>query len=256
MEWRDIIYEDIHTRYEVSDSGLVRNKETGKFLRQYNDSKGYKRVYIVLKTGYGKNVKVHRLVATAFISNKNNLPMVNHIDGIKSNNNVFNLEWCTAKHNSQHAIKIGLFNGPKPRLGTSSNFCTVNNEQTVHEICQLLQNGEYSYKEIFDITGIKKRTVQAIKRGEIWQHISCKYDIKTSRTKHSNGSVRHDEYFNTIDRAIIRGENNSVIVSRLIDNGFTERDARSLLSNRKRSIKNGTSMVQNTIYIDEGIEIF
>ena len=53
-------------------------------------------------------MRVHRLVAKAFIENKKELPLINHIDGNKLNNNVKNLEWCDYSHNIKEAYRIGL----------------------------------------------------------------------------------------------------------------------------------------------------
>lgn len=78
-------------RFEVSTYGRV--KKNGRLLRQH-DSKGYK-----VAAGIG----VHRFVAITFLPNPDNLPVVNHIDGNKSNNNVDNLEWMSHTDNIRHS---------------------------------------------------------------------------------------------------------------------------------------------------------
>lgn len=93
-------YEDL---YEVSDTGLVRNKVSGKILKPSKDKYGY--LYINLwKKGKYKTYRIHRLVARAFIPNPLNLPQVNHIDENKFNNNVDNLEWCDCQYNIDYSV--------------------------------------------------------------------------------------------------------------------------------------------------------
>ena len=97
-EWRDIAeYEDI---YEVSSLGNVRNKKTKRILKPALRG-GYTFVGLC-KDSKGKTFPVHRLVATAFIPNPENKPQVNHIDKVRNNNCVNNLEWCSASQNSAH----------------------------------------------------------------------------------------------------------------------------------------------------------
>ena len=90
----------------VDDNGRQYNKTLGgKQMKQNIHSKGYKIVSLT-KDGKTKSVFVHRIVAEAFIPNKNNLPMVNHKDEDKTNNFVENLEWCTAKYNRSYGKGI------------------------------------------------------------------------------------------------------------------------------------------------------
>lgn len=100
-EWKRIIIDNIETNYSISNYGNVRNDETNKIFSQSNQL-GYQFVGIKVKNKT-KRMRVHRLVASAFIPNPENKPYVNHIDGNKSNNHVSNLEWVTPSENTKHA---------------------------------------------------------------------------------------------------------------------------------------------------------
>lgn len=104
--------------YAVSDDGRVfslkrtiidkngmRKTLKEKILKPKTKLGGYKMVNL-RKDSNGKMFLVHRLVMIAFVENKNNKPFVNHIDGNPSNNNLFNLEWCTASENNTHAYRV------------------------------------------------------------------------------------------------------------------------------------------------------
>ena len=110
--WKDIPnYEGL---YQVSNLGNVRSLNhyasngikdiiyKGKIL---NQNKHYKNDYmsvILSNNGKYKRFLVHRLVASAFIPNNDNLPCINHKDENKTNNKVENLEWCTHKYNNNY----------------------------------------------------------------------------------------------------------------------------------------------------------
>lgn len=90
-----------YPNYEISATGQVRNRNTGRLLKQFiKESKGgsYKGVFLYNADGR-RMLLVHRLVAETFIPNPEHLPQVNHIDENSLNNKAENLEWCTAKYN-------------------------------------------------------------------------------------------------------------------------------------------------------------
>ena len=104
--WKDIKgYEGL---YQISSYGKVMIISSGKMLKPEITEKGYLR-YELNKNGKRKRFKAHRLVGMNFIENNNNLPQINHKDGIKTNNHVSNLEWCDNSHNVRHAVRLGLY---------------------------------------------------------------------------------------------------------------------------------------------------
>lgn len=111
-QWKPIDWADGH--YEVSDHGRVRScadviqRSGSTILKGHIDQKGYERIKVTVN-GLSRTMKVHREVARAFVPNENNLPQVNHINGVKTDNRAENLEWITNKDNAHHAIQHGLW---------------------------------------------------------------------------------------------------------------------------------------------------
>lgn len=109
--WRDI--EGFGDCYQVSNRGIVKSLKFGKErIMKAKKDKGYLRVGL-RKDGKQKFYMVHRLVALAFLPNPENLPEINHIDEDKTNNRVENLEWCSAKYNTNY--------GSRTKKATESN---------------------------------------------------------------------------------------------------------------------------------------
>lgn len=122
--WRDV--KGYEGKYQVSNYGNVKSIERktkrndgvlytvlGKAKKPTKWGAGYE-VVNLWKSNKQHMEYVHRLVAEAFIKNPENKPYINHIDGNKTNNNVDNLEWCTAHENADHAWRTGLRKGSKP----------------------------------------------------------------------------------------------------------------------------------------------
>jgi hypothetical protein len=103
--------------YFVDENGVVYSHKYNKWkvMKQQNHRKGYKVVTLVDKD-FKKTLKVHRLVAMAYLKNPLNKEQVNHKDGNKTNNHLSNLEWATQSENQIHAHQSGLMDNKIQKL--------------------------------------------------------------------------------------------------------------------------------------------
>lgn len=109
--WRSV--DGFNGVFEISNLGRLKRVVNSKNMPDNNILKGEitkhgYRQYHMKVNNVSKKEKAHRLVAKAFLENKDNLPHVNHKDGNKLNNRVDNLEWCDPAYNNRHALETGL----------------------------------------------------------------------------------------------------------------------------------------------------
>ena len=137
--------------------------------------------------------KVHRLVALAFIPIEPGKDEVNHIDGNKLNNCVYNLEWSDRTDNMRHAVTNNLH---KAISGENHPNCKYSDKQ-IKKVCELLKNNKLTLKEnlkeISKKTKVDKRTIDRIIKGETHKNITKQYDF-TSRNNIEIGHNKHRKY--------------------------------------------------------------
>jgi hypothetical protein len=110
-------------KFEVSNLGRIRNKSNGRIIKPTPCKKGYLTTRLFISNDDFKSHKVHRLVMNTFSEIKNQ-PQVNHINGIKHDNRLENLEWSDNSKNIKHAWATGLFK-PKAKKGIDNHFAKL-----------------------------------------------------------------------------------------------------------------------------------
>jgi len=155
------------TKYKVSNLGNVisfARKEHVKMLKLNKESTGYTSVKLPVNNKF-RTCLVHILVAKAFLKNPENKKQVNHINGIKDDNRIENLEWVTPKENAQHAVKTGL---TKIKYGEETSNSKLKKEQ-VKKILELSKT--MSARKIAKIYGVDNTTISDIIRGTSWKNL-------------------------------------------------------------------------------------
>lgn len=141
--WKPVVgYEKY---YEVSNLGRVRSNRTGKVLKYNVTPSGYATVELFGDAGFGsKRLLVHRLVGFAFIANPNNYPQINHKNETKLDNQVENLEWCTAKYNMNYGTRNARqLASRKPFDERRKAISRENGKKACKPVLQFTKCGEY-----------------------------------------------------------------------------------------------------------------
>ena len=102
--WKDI--PQYGGKYQASSLGRIWSVKHQRVLKPFLEKNGYYRTYLYAPDGKRKKEYVHRMIAMTFLDNPDNLPQVNHKDEDRQNNNVENLEWCTAQYNVNYGNRF------------------------------------------------------------------------------------------------------------------------------------------------------
>ena len=126
MKWITI---DGFENYEVSENGDIRNVTSGRILKHEVTNKGYHRVCLC-QNGVPQKFRVHRLVLAAFapVEGMEQL-QVNHKDENKDNNNIDNLEWCTAEYNNNYGTRNKRIRKPVEQYDMNGKLIAIYESQ-------------------------------------------------------------------------------------------------------------------------------
>ena len=174
-KWKDI--DKYKGYYQISNEGRVRSLDRivnnrygrrvvkSRQMKVFKDSYGYN-VVALCKNSKTEMVRTHRLVAIAFIPNPENKNCINHKNGIKEDNRISNLEWCTYKENNSHAITSGLNN----QKGERHNRASLK-EDDIYEIREKYGKNGNTLRSLAIDYGVSFTTIHAVVSKRSWFHV-------------------------------------------------------------------------------------
>lgn len=170
-KWRQAV--GFSERYYVSNMGQIfttsahgkkDNPTIMKPARSFDKRRG---TWQYMKTVMdGRNIRVHRVVAQAWIPNPDGKPFINHINGNKADNRVENLEWCTNAENIRHAYRTGL---EQRQLGEKHHSAHLTNEQVRQFKWEWAHNRKMTRKQYAEALGVSEAAIKDIIRGRSWK---------------------------------------------------------------------------------------
>lgn len=175
-ELENNVVPNVRSGQYIDFSGRIYDEVTGHIrCPSFEKVKGYYEIKVHREDNTLYHTHAHRLIMSVFypVENMNNL-VVNHIDGIKTNNSFNNLEWCTSKENTQHAIRTGLMK----TSGEDHPMAKLTKEQ-VQEICKELSESSYrgQFVDIAAKYNVTPTTIQRISYGKNWTDDSSEIDF-------------------------------------------------------------------------------
>ena len=215
--------------YKVSSFGRIFSIKSNRYLSPFKHNYSYIDLTI---NGEVKKYSVHRLVATLFIPNPDNLPDVNHIDENRFNNRADNLEWCTAKYNTNYGTAINRIIDTKYKKGLTTPIYAINTKTDKNIFFK-------SIKQCSKLLGVGERNIKRClvdHKGSLRNYVFCyKNDYNEATVKEliskAKGSSKYERDY-IIDGQWIKGSKNAQIAL-----GVTRSSLSSAIRNGRSEVK-------------------
>ena len=158
-------YEDILPRYWINEKGQITNKETGKTIKWLISRHGYYYCHL-WANNRNRYIRMHRLLALAFIPNPNNYPLVRHLNDIKTDNRLENLVWGTMSENMKDSIKNGKYNQEASEKARNIGRKISNTKCSKKVLCIETNTIFNNTKEAGDWLGVNRAGIGGCCRGK------------------------------------------------------------------------------------------
>ena len=167
--WKDVVgFEEC---FMISSLGSVYSKRTNKNLKPHKSKSGYLTLSSKIggRTGQSICLKLHRIIAEAFIENPESKPFINHKNGIKHCNAIGNLEWCTSAENVQHAFRTGLLEG---RKGVDQHSVKLTEADVIYiRACYIPRHKKFGSRVLAKRFNVSHGRISSIVNNKSWTHI-------------------------------------------------------------------------------------